>query len=144
MNAHALQFRIAEAIVEHVAESGQNATGRALGVAGTTVGRWGDCLDSWPLSHGLALAQRSPDVRAAMVAFLAGDRTERAGEPLAALTSLREQINEQAALIGQINAAVGDNQIDDTEGPALLRALVQHAEHVATAIAHLKAKGVRP
>ena len=62
-------YAVAEALESAVAERGQKAVGRIVGVAHTTIGRWD--LTAWPLVAALSLADADEGVRAALLDRLA-------------------------------------------------------------------------
>lgn len=110
----AQQARIAEALDDHVQDVGQRPIGRQLGVAGSTVGRWGVDLDAWPARALLNRARHIPTVKVAVLAYL-NDQTQERGDAAAAIGNAHRTMESAAKLIGEIAADVSDGRINRQE-----------------------------
>lgn len=113
-----LRRRIAEALTAHLAQRSQREIADDLGVAGTTVGRRGDDLTSWPALDLLALALVDADLRQAIGDYLGGDAGPQ-GDARRAPATLLADIAHGAELISAEAAALKGPLTGPTAGAAL-------------------------
>lgn len=113
MTGTAGRARIAEAIRVAVEDRGQRAMGLMLGHAGTTIGRWGADLSSWPAAALIDLAHKDAEVRAAVVESLTIEQAPAA--PAAVVRDAGQTLRDCAATLAQVSADLADGNISRDE-----------------------------
>lgn len=118
----ALRARIAEALGRFLAENGDAATGRLLGIAGSTVSRRGADLRMWPADELLVLAGRDAALSAAIVGCATGE-AQASGHPVAVMGDLIQAISDSGRLTQVIAEAMRDGRCTADEASAILTAI---------------------
>lgn len=112
-----LDYQLAVAIEDTVADIGQRPLGRQIGVPHNVIAAHGSNVSGWPADQLLRLADVSESVRGALIARIEGDkpRSASATERTGMLT-----VRDAAAVIRDLSEAMADGRIDTTEARRLL------------------------
>jgi hypothetical protein len=134
--------RIANAIGAVVLDQGVRTTGDQVGAGKSSISRWGDDLNLWPIAAVLALAAHHESLRQALI-----DALRDQAQPMP--SDLVGLLADDASLTASINAdtiaALGDGRIDVREAQRIRADLVKRMEHDAVLLRSLDAaQGVRP
>lgn len=118
MSTRDARFRIATALEAVVAERSQRAVGNMTGHAGTTIGRWGADLASWPV-QALLEVMASDHAFCETVLSALGDLHEHHHHG-SAVSSACRTIQATSSLMAQIADDLADGEIDATEAHGLI------------------------
>lgn len=138
MSGAAAKSRISEALRTAVEDRSQRAMGLMLGHAGTTIGRWGADLASWPASALIDLAAKDTEVRAAVVDALT-DAPE-AASPAIVVRDAGDTLKAMSDTIARLSADLADGRITADEAARELpsiRATLRSLRHLESDLAAL-------
>ncbi len=127
------QSGIAEALDECLGELGQRPLGRVLGIAGSTLGRWGCDLHAWSFDAGLRVAREQLILKTPVLAYLNDDMPVR-GEPIRLTQSVFALITEAASVIHKASEDLADGRMDRQEAKDLLPSLRKLYEHLGRSV----------
>jgi hypothetical protein len=112
-----LDYHLAVAIDDAVADIGQRPLARQIGVPHNVIAAHGSNVAGWPADQLLRLADVSDSVRGALIARVEGDkpRTTSTTERSGMLT-----VRDAAAVIRDLSEAMSDGRIEAAEARRLL------------------------